>query len=189
MYCKNCGKPLNEDEKFCAQCGTAKSEASFGESIEKTCQMCGKPLNPNSAFCSNCGSAARPVQVRPLETAEYSSKNRLVAGLLGLFLGGLGIHNFYLGHTKKGITKIVLFALSLAFFIFGGVMVANSGYTDISTGEFFITNHGDFTVGIGLIVFGYLISIGVGIWAFVESILIFVSSNIKDSDNKPLKKL
>ena len=32
----------------------------------------------------------------------------LVAGLLGIFLGAWGVHNFYLGYTKKGILQIVL---------------------------------------------------------------------------------
>ena len=31
---------------------------------------------------------------------ETTKKNRLVSGLLGIFLGGLGIHNFYLGKMK-----------------------------------------------------------------------------------------
>ena len=36
----------------------------------------------------------------------------MTAGLLGIFLGGLGIHNFYLGYTGKAIAQI---ALSLCF--------------------------------------------------------------------------
>jgi TM2 domain-containing membrane protein YozV len=37
-----------------------------------------------------------------------SPKNRLVAGLLGILIGGLGIHNFYLGFTTKGVIQLVL---------------------------------------------------------------------------------
>ncbi|MES2996952.1 MAG: NINE protein [Verrucomicrobiota bacterium] len=33
---------------------------------------------------------------------------KLVAGLLGILLGGLGIHKFYLGYTKEGIIQIVI---------------------------------------------------------------------------------
>lgn len=39
-------------------------------------------------------------------------KSRVVAGLLGIFLGGLGAHRFYLGYTGIGILMLVL---SLAF--------------------------------------------------------------------------
>lgn len=36
------------------------------------------------------------------------TRSRLVAGLLGIFLGGLGIHRFYLGYTTIGIIQIVV---------------------------------------------------------------------------------
>lgn len=36
-------------------------------------------------------------------------KNRLVAALLALFLGGFGIHKFYLGQTFKGIIYLIFF--------------------------------------------------------------------------------
>lgn len=35
-------------------------------------------------------------------------KNMVVAVLLALFLGTLGIHNFYLGYTQKGVIQLVL---------------------------------------------------------------------------------
>ncbi|OFI38585.1 hypothetical protein BIU82_04500 [Arthrobacter sp. SW1] len=35
-------------------------------------------------------------------------KSKIVAGLLGLFLGGLGIHRFYLGYTTIGVIQLVL---------------------------------------------------------------------------------
>jgi len=33
----------------------------------------------------------------------YKSEKKLIAGLLGIFLGYLGIHKFYLGYTKAGV--------------------------------------------------------------------------------------
>ncbi len=38
---------------------------------------------------------------------EVSEKKRLVAFLLAFFLGGLGIHRFYVGKTGTGILQIV----------------------------------------------------------------------------------
>ncbi len=35
-------------------------------------------------------------------------KSQLIATLLCFFLGGLGIHDFYLGHTWSGIGKLIL---------------------------------------------------------------------------------
>ncbi len=36
------------------------------------------------------------------------SEKKLVAGLLGILLGGLGIHKFYLGYIGEGIIQIIL---------------------------------------------------------------------------------
>ena len=36
------------------------------------------------------------------------AEKKIVAGILGILLGGLGIHKFYLGYTKEGIIQIVI---------------------------------------------------------------------------------
>lgn len=36
------------------------------------------------------------------------AEKKVVAGILGILLGGLGIHKFYLGYTKEGIIQIVI---------------------------------------------------------------------------------
>jgi TM2 domain-containing membrane protein YozV len=36
-------------------------------------------------------------------------KNKIVAALLAFFLGGFGIHKFYLGQTFKGIIYLIFF--------------------------------------------------------------------------------
>lgn len=36
------------------------------------------------------------------------AKSKLVAGLLAIFLGTFGVHNFYLGYTGKAVTQLVL---------------------------------------------------------------------------------
>lgn len=43
-----------------------------------------------------------------MDNGVYKSEKKLVAGLLGILLGGWGIHKFYLGYTKEGIIQIVL---------------------------------------------------------------------------------
>jgi len=40
--------------------------------------------------------------------AGYQQKEKLVAGLLGILVGGFGVHSFYLGDTKKGVIQIVV---------------------------------------------------------------------------------
>lgn len=48
------------------------------------------------------------------EIANVSQqKSKLVAGLLGIFLGQFGIHWFYLGNNTLGLTQLILFAVGL----------------------------------------------------------------------------
>lgn len=35
-------------------------------------------------------------------------KSKLVAGLLGIFLGAWGVHNFYLGNNSRAVIQIIL---------------------------------------------------------------------------------
>ncbi|GAB2866479.1 TM2 domain-containing protein [Nocardioides pacificus] len=35
-----------------------------------------------------------------------SDKSKVVAGILGILLGGFGVHQFYLGNSKKGAIQI-----------------------------------------------------------------------------------
>ncbi len=71
------------------------------------CRACGQPAEVSAAFCPNCGAALRG----PNQMAE-SRKSRLAASLLGIFLGGLGIHNFYLGYKGRGILQLALTVMS-----------------------------------------------------------------------------
>lgn len=46
-------------------------------------------------------------QMQKAANAEGSGKSQLTALLLALFLGGLGIHRFYLGYTTIGIIQLL----------------------------------------------------------------------------------
>lgn len=96
MFCKNCGNSMDPNAAICVKCGCAKGTGT------SYCPNCGQPTLPNAAVCTSCGvSLAAPV-------AGGDQKSKLVAGLLGIFLGSLGIHNFYLGYTKKAVWQLVL---------------------------------------------------------------------------------
>lgn len=41
-------------------------------------------------------------------SASSGSKNKTTAGLLAIFLGGLGIHKFYLGYTGPGLVYLLV---------------------------------------------------------------------------------
>lgn len=70
-----------------------------------------------TVFCSHCGeqmsgeAAACPKCAHPNKSASYPTggapKSRIVAGVLALLVGGLGIHKFYLGKIGLGIVYIL----------------------------------------------------------------------------------
>jgi TM2 domain-containing membrane protein YozV len=45
--------------------------------------------------------------------AQAPRKSKLIAGLLGLCFGVLGIHWFYLGNKKRGLTQLILFIVGI----------------------------------------------------------------------------
>lgn len=55
--------------------------------------------------------------------APVAQKSKLTAGLLAIFLGTLGIHNFYLGFTTKAIIQLVVSLLGAAAFGIGPVAI------------------------------------------------------------------
>ncbi len=73
------------------------------------CRKCGKELGNDDNFCPHCGEAVNETKTFKAEPAvEDDRKSKLLAGLFGIFLGGFGVHNFYLGFTKRGVVQILL---------------------------------------------------------------------------------
>lgn len=77
--------------------------------MAKFCQNCGNELKENQDVCLNCGK-----NVRKVETANVNpeAKSKIAGGLLGIFLGALGVHNFYLGYTGKAVAQLLISILS-----------------------------------------------------------------------------
>ena len=96
---------------------------------ENKCPQCGAPVGAGVTPCQYCGetvAAAQPVvkqtpayqappympppspYLTPQVPFGYSQKSKVVAGLLQLFLGSIGVGRFYLGHVGIGIAQIVV---------------------------------------------------------------------------------
>ncbi len=48
---------------------------------------------------------------QPMPVYDPAAKSRLAAGLFGIFLGGLGIHRFYVGDTGVGVAMLLISVL------------------------------------------------------------------------------
>ena len=41
------------------------------------------------------------------QQVPYKSEKKVAAGVLGILIGSLGIHKFYLGYTKAGVIQLI----------------------------------------------------------------------------------
>ncbi len=118
MYCKNCGEMMNDNQAICIKCGVKTGDGS------NFCQNCGSPMSPGAEICLACGVAQK-------KAGSLGGQDKITIALLCFFLGGLGVHNFIMGESKKGIFKIVM---SLCFGI--GAILALVDFVKILTDKY-----------------------------------------------------
>ena len=84
------------------------------------CSACGSPVHIRAEVCPECGVRQKQV------TGE---RNRMNAALLALFLGGLGVHRFYLGQPFVGLIYLLFcwtFIPAIVAFVEGIVFLCQS---------------------------------------------------------------
>lgn len=111
-FCKNCGEAYSTDEAvLCVKCGVKKGFGSY------YCSHCGEPVTPGADVCLSCGVATN-------NGISLTGKSKVAAGILGIFLGCFGVHNFYLGYTSKAVVQLVLTIVGILFTCIGiGVLL------------------------------------------------------------------
>ena len=97
---------------ICEYCQSKISELDAG----MPCKSCGAKAyikDPNYVPPTRSSTTPR-IQTNQNESAQglgigqHESKSKLVAILLVLFLGMIGVNNFYLGQNGQGIVKLIL---------------------------------------------------------------------------------
>lgn len=86
MYCKNCGKEIDDNADVCIYCGKNVKE-------QPEINIVNNNVNTN------------------MNTGLIGTKSKWVAFFLCLFLGALGAHRFYVGKVGTGL--IYLFTVGL----------------------------------------------------------------------------
>ncbi len=92
--CPACNAPMESHWNRCSACGFEIQREINTPKLERPCYICHKTIKRETTTCPYCNSNQRPM------------KDRTLAGLLALILGGLGIHKFYLGQ-KIGILYLL----------------------------------------------------------------------------------
>lgn len=103
MFCKTCGEAMNDNQTVCLKCGVEKGTGN------KFCHNCGNAIQEGAEVCLNCGVSVKPAEPAKVVNSSYlNGQDKITIALICFFFGYLGIHNFMLGETKKGVMKIVL---------------------------------------------------------------------------------
>ena len=84
--------------------GTARRHAGRGAKRKtRDCPVCGEAIPVDAVKCGHCGEFSAAASDLPVRR-----KSRRAYVVLGLLLGGIGAHNFYLGRSWGGAEKIIL---------------------------------------------------------------------------------
>ncbi len=129
---------MEDGQAVCTKCGFAKDTGN------KYCGNCGVEVQPQQAVCTSCGCPVNEAKKRAdaakaMEDSQLGGQDKVVLIIVAVFIGTLGIHNFMMGETKKGIFKLVMslvgglfcglgVAVSLVFTIIDIVKIASGTY-------------------------------------------------------------
>lgn len=145
--CPSCGAPIAADATECKYCGEkiAVEQAQYAPPQQMPYappqqQMPYAPPQQMPYAPPQQQTQYAPPQQMPYAQPQYaqsqtppvaftSSKSKIAAGLLAIFLGGLGIHKFYLGKPGIGILYLIFcwtFIPSIVGFIEGIIYLSSS---------------------------------------------------------------
>jgi len=137
MFCPTCGNSIEEGAVYCRFCGSAAGQGHPGQAQG---QLQGQVPSSYTDYY-------RSIPARADYSPVYSEgKSRVAAGILGILLGALGVHNFYLGYNGKGIAQLLITILSCGMLaavssIWGlveGIMILTKGINCDAQGRPFI---------------------------------------------------
>ncbi len=120
MYCRNCGRQLEDNTRFCPDCGCPVENGTGYQAGTGN----GNGTGNNTAFTAggtqNTQTFAKPV----------SGYSRGLALIFAVLLGTIGVHRFYVGKIGTGILWILTFGCFGIGTLVDTIMIACGSYTD-----------------------------------------------------------
>lgn len=111
MYCKNCGKEVEEGKEYCPDCEPKEKvtvQEPMAEEVKEEPEVV--EVNVEEPKVEEPKSETKTESTNT-NTTSAELKSKMAAGLLGIFLGQFGVHNFYLGYTTKAIIQVSVSAV------------------------------------------------------------------------------
>lgn len=126
--CSHCTAQNHDNARFCAHCGFPLENAQQAQ-YQQTQHAYQQP-GQQSAYEQPQYTQAPGQPPYGAPVAPQSPKSRLVTLLLAFFVGHLGVHNFYVGKTGKGIAYIFTFGLFGIGVLIDIIQIALGNFTD-----------------------------------------------------------
>ena len=102
-------------ENFVISCNDQQPAGPSPDANVKNCPFCGEIIKKQAVFCKHCRQHLKPFANPNEQNSRQNAtppKQRIAYILFGIFLGGLGIHNFYAGYSGKGTTQLLISLLT-----------------------------------------------------------------------------
>lgn len=109
--CPQCGAPIDPTATECKFCGEKLATQQTAQQMQPQQPYVQQPQQgymqqPQQPQVVIQQVAPQPVYVSGINPA-WPIKSKIAAGILGIFLGGIGVHKFYLGKVGMGILYLL----------------------------------------------------------------------------------
>lgn len=113
MFCSRCGKENEDSTKFCIACGAPLAENTIEVEVENKTENTVKDETKQTST----GASSQTNENNNQSQISELATNSIILGLVALFFGSIGVHNFIMGYTKKAVTQLLLSVLGWIIFV------------------------------------------------------------------------